>query len=302
MPDIYTVIVTFNGEKWIENCLNSLLNSSINTRVVVVDNGSTDKSIEILKNYEDKITLILSEENLGFGGGNNIGIRAAAESGAEYIFLLNQDAYVEKDTIEKLLNFSASNKFYGIISPMQMAPGGAGPDPLFKKYFSSELLNNKADIIPVRFVNAAAWFIPFRVFKQCGLFHPVFFHYGEDNNFCSRVQYHGYKAGILKTASVIHDREVGSDEEKKLLQQIRTVPLYTLLDIRKPRLLAWMLGYLKLQRLKSKLDSVSTDLQKLNLLYSDQKKWFNSRFAESGKIRRETKEGLPDLKIPGNGR
>src|SRR5688572_15047763 len=124
MPAIYTIIVTYNGAPWIEKCLQHLLESSTPTHIVIVDNASTDHTLEILKKYEGKLELIRSEKNLGFGGGNNIGIQHALKNNAAFFFLLNQDAYVEKDCIGQLAKALEQHKEYGILSPLQLDSSG----------------------------------------------------------------------------------------------------------------------------------------------------------------------------------
>jgi len=296
MHKIFTVIVTFNGSQWIRQCLESLQSSTIKGEIIVVDNGSADDTLEILQTFKEQIHLIAEGKNMGFGGGNNLGIVEALKSGAEYIFLLNQDAYVRPDTIEKLYSAALKYPEYGIISPMQMEACGKKPDVLFEKYYDSNSSNDRHDIFEVRFVNAAAWFCRAEVFKKSGLFHPVFFHYGEDNHFCSRVQYHGFKVGIFKATSVIHDREYSSKDKKKiLLQKMRTVPLYTLMDIRKPFFIAWLIGYRKLKRLKAALESEGITGKEIEDLFNQQVEWFTGKLTEVKAIRKATRKAYPPL-------
>src|SRR6218665_377600 len=117
MTKIFTIIVTYNGAAWIETCMKQLLQSTVSTEIIVIDNCSTDDTISILKKFEGKFLLITSDKNLGFGAGNNIGIQHAIKNNASFIFLLNQDAYVEKDCIEKSVEALQANPEYGIISP-----------------------------------------------------------------------------------------------------------------------------------------------------------------------------------------
>lgn len=100
----YVIVVTYNGKKWYDRCLNSLFNSSIFINVIVVDNKSNDGSVAYIKHKWPQVTIIENSENVGFAAANNIGFKFAFENGADYFFLLNQDAWVEYNTIEKLLN------------------------------------------------------------------------------------------------------------------------------------------------------------------------------------------------------
>src|ERR1700761_24513 len=117
--NIAVIIVTYNGAKWIEKCITSLLNSSFKVKIIVVDNGSTDETLNLLEKYTE-IYLLKATKNLGFAKANNEGITIGLQQNVEYIFLLNQDAWVERDTIEKLLNVAEANKEYGIISPIHL--------------------------------------------------------------------------------------------------------------------------------------------------------------------------------------
>ena len=97
--NVVTIIVSYNGIKWIDNCLSSLINSNVKTDVIAVDNGSTDGTLAYLKQCKWLTYLHASEENLGFGKANNIGLEIAHRKKYKYIFLLNQDAWVESNTL-----------------------------------------------------------------------------------------------------------------------------------------------------------------------------------------------------------
>src|SRR5688500_16413925 len=103
---VYVVIVTYNGIKWVEECFSSLRNSAYPIQTIVIDNGSTDGTIELVARNFKEVHLIKSKINLGFGKANNMGIRLAYSNDADFIFLLNQDAWIERDTIGDLVNVS----------------------------------------------------------------------------------------------------------------------------------------------------------------------------------------------------
>lgn len=304
MDKVYTIVVTYNGAKWIEKCLQHLLASKFSTSIIITDNNSTDETIELLQPYLNKIELIKSEKNNGFGAGNNIGIKKALDHDADFIFLLNQDAYVNEDCIGSLVTTLKDNPSFGIISPLQSDGSGQHLDKAFKNYLKNLIPEEELEKalkknsqptslapVPVRFVNAASWMISKAAIKTVGLFHPVFHHYGEDNNYSSRLQYHKFKIGVSLNATVIHDRyDAEKDAEKLLLRKLKTVPLYTLLDIRKPFAIAYLSGLLKLKRIKKKLHvHYSKDIREIFL---EQRKWFTNRLKEAKQIRKETKKNL----------
>jgi len=301
MPEIFSIIVTYNGAPWIERCLHDLLQSNIKTEVIVIDNASTDNTLDIINSFEN-IHLIKSKENLGFGQANNLGIDFAMKNGADFIFLLNQDAYVFKNTISQLAEALKKNPRFGLLSPLQLEANGKEIEPVFKNFlrrnYSDDIINkmfsaeNNFDIhkpYAMRFVNAAAWMMTRECVLKTGLFHPVFFHYGEDNHYASRVQFHGMKIGVLPAAHVIHDckKEV-ADSYSLLIRKMKNIPLYTLLDLRKPFPVAYVLGFLKWRRLSGKL--LKYDNAEVESIIEEQKKWFTSKLQKVKNIRKETKD------------
>ncbi len=90
--------------QWIKRCLNSLKNSTLKVSTVVIDNGSIDGTQAYIQNHFPEVDFIQSKTNLGFGQANNIGIKKAYDNQADYVFLLNQDAWIDhNDTIENLV-------------------------------------------------------------------------------------------------------------------------------------------------------------------------------------------------------
>lgn len=202
---VLVIIVTYNAMHWAEKCLSSLKCSSHAADVIIIDNGSKDSTTSFIKEHYPEYTLIESGKNLGFGAANNIGLKHAIERNYDYVYLLNQDAWIFPDTIQKLIDVSKHHKEYGIISPMQFCGDETKLDSGFQRIFDSA--NKKTDeIIEVPFIMAAHWFIPCVTIKNIGGFSPTFFHYGEDNNLIDRLHFHGYKVGVLKKAKAVHDR------------------------------------------------------------------------------------------------
>ncbi len=220
---INVVIVTYNGMEWIENCLKSLSNTTIPVSVIVVDNSSTDGTIEFIKTNFQDVILLQQNENLGFGKANNIGIKKAYYSGADYVFLLNQDAWVTPDAIENLIKAHQKEPEYGITSPMHLNGKGDALDYNFsnyinpikcKKIYSDIFLNTiQEKIYKTEFVNAAAWLISRKCIGIVGGFNPSFFHYGEDDNYVHRVQFHQFKVGVCPHSIIYHDREINFENK-----------------------------------------------------------------------------------------
>jgi GT2 family glycosyltransferase len=222
----WTIIVHYNGAEWIEKCLDSFSNTKFEDKIIVVDNCSTDiEGVQIITNKFPKTVLIKLNENIGFGRANNVGIELAIEKKAQYVFLLNQDAWVcEDDTIENLIQVAKNNPEFGIVSPIHYNSTKTALDQGFAAYMTKsknvELLSkifheNNDSIYEIPFVNAAAWLLNVKCFKKIGFFDPDFFMYGEDTDLINRVLFHKMKLGITPLANICHAREHRSKDFPK---------------------------------------------------------------------------------------
>jgi len=217
-PLVYVIVVTYNGSKWINSCLDSLKKSTIPVKTIVIDNNSNDNTISIIAENHPEVILHQSKINLGFGKANNLGIKQAIDSGSDYVFLLNQDAWIQPHTLEILININKNYPEYYIISPMHLDGPGNNLDHSFsvhispnntKELVSDLILKNKAlkDVYPTPFVNAAFWLISRDCIEEVGFFDTIFPHYGEDNDYLNRVTFHNKKIGISPITFGYHDRD-----------------------------------------------------------------------------------------------
>lgn len=214
MADVFVIIVTYNGMKWLDRCLGSLRLSTIPIHTLVVDNASSDGTPEYIAQHFPEVELIRSDENLGFGKGNNIGLRKAMAVNSHYVFLLNQDAWIKPETIQNLIQVHKANPAYGILSPVHFHGSKDELEIKFSEYaspantpglFSDLFMGNLKDVYPTTFVNAAAWLISSDCLKEVGGFNPMFSHYGEDEDYVNRCQYKKIKIGIVPAATIFHD-------------------------------------------------------------------------------------------------
>jgi GT2 family glycosyltransferase len=184
--------------------------------VFVVDNGSTDDTLKQISEFPS-VRLIQGHGNIGFGRANNLGVRAALDIGADSVFLLNQDAWVEEGGLDRLSALQSKHPCFGILSPIHLDGTGTRLDQDFgvnlcrqedvdlvsKLFCESRSLQ---EVYPFRYVNAAAWLVSRACLEKVGGFDPLFFHYGEDENYCQRARYHGFEIGVCPSAQVFHDR------------------------------------------------------------------------------------------------
>lgn len=217
-PRVLAVVVTYNAMQWADRCFGSLLASSPRPDVLAVDNGSTDGTCEHVAAAFPEVELLGNTENQGFGAANNIGLRRALEGDYDFVYLMNQDAWVGEDTLRQLLG--AHRPEYGVLSPMQLSAEGI-PDANFRRKCGRSLeragvlmeprpgktsANAGDGIVEVPFVMAAHWLLSREAIRRTGGFSPAFRQYGEDDNFIDRLHWHGLKCGVVPAASAVHDR------------------------------------------------------------------------------------------------
>lgn len=267
--NVYCIVVTYNAMKWIDKCLLSLRQSSIKINPVVIDNCSKDETIDYIKANYPEAYLIINNENKGFGQANNQGIEYAYKSGATHFFLLNQDAWVNFDTIKILIE--VQNKYnLTIASPIHL--NGKG-NLLDRGYFYSTVSEERnvefvSDLVlkclkpyySVSLINAAAWMLSRKTIEQIGGFDPIFFHYGEDNNYCQRIMFHHGKIAFVPGCYIYHDREIKGNLKvhKKYSTSSSLLTIYAdintgLLSINKERLKIHLYNMMKFIILLSEL-------------------------------------------------
>lgn len=213
MKKVAIIIVTWNGMKWIDKCLSSINQSNYPVTTFLVDNNSTDGTPNHIEKGFPNVRLIHSQKNLGFGKANNVAIQQAFKEKFDYFFLLNQDAYIKEDTVERLLEVAATDE-YAIVSPVHLNGNGSKVDPYFREfvlgkcqdYLDQSVVGVSKRIFDSAFIPAAAWFLPSRTIQEIGLFDSLFYHYGEDDNYCQRCNYHHRKIVFTLDAIVLHDR------------------------------------------------------------------------------------------------
>lgn len=208
---VFVIVVTYKGMTWYERCFTSLRNSEYPIHIVVIDNASNDGTVEYIRQYFPEIHLIESKENIGFGNANNIGMRYALDNGCDYVFLLNQDAWIESNTLSELVRIHQKHPKYGILSPLHLNAeknhfniliddGNRNYELMSDFYFGK-----KKEVYPVKYVNAAAWLIPKVTLEIIGGFSPIFLQYGEDDDYINRMHFHDIPIGICLNIFVVHD-------------------------------------------------------------------------------------------------
>lgn len=228
MDKVLVIIVTYNAHDWIHQCLNSVDMERYDA--FVVDNASTDDTRHILKTEYPKAIVRAMDKNLGFGQANNIGLRYALDNGYDYVFLLNQDAWLLPDTIDKLIVAHKQHPEYWVLSPLQMNTAQGGVEKQFGVYCKKNKIQLNFNVPQrVDFVNAALWLMPIECIKVVGGFDPIFPHYGEDVDYVNRIKYWKKYVGIVANVEAYHERVLNDNimNDKRFVEkQIITGKIY----------------------------------------------------------------------------
>lgn len=237
---IYVIIVTYNAMKWVDRCFGSLRQSETPCVPVVIDNLSKDETVGYIREHYPEAHLIVNSENRGFGQANNQGIEWAYRQGGTNFFLLNQDAWVHPDTIGKLVAIQ-NEKSIAVVSPIHLnGPGDKMDFGFFSKIVLSEKNQNYVSDLEIGCVksfysvfkiNAAAWMLSRKTIETIGGFDPIYFHYGEDGNYCQRIKYHKEQVVFVPGAYIHHDRVLQGNMKVYKSKEVVMLLLYMYTDV-----------------------------------------------------------------------
>lgn len=261
-PKIFIIILNYNGKDVIKNCLASVFKIDYpDFEVVVVDNNSSDGSLESAKNNFSKANFIKNEANLGFSAGNNIGIRFALERMADYVLLLNNDTEVEKDFLAKLVEMAETDEKIGTVSPVifnghnrQVWFSGGGINWLRMKTKHSQQIATE-DYFETDFISGCAMLVKAEVFRVVGLLDEDYFLYWEDVDFSVRARKAGFK-NIVVTGSWIYHFEKSEQEKKNKIYWLVVSGLIFFKKNSPSILKPWIASYVVLRKIKNWADVV----------------------------------------------
>ena len=221
MDRTFAIIVNYRKPALTEEAVASLGNRSGENAVsiIVVDNGSADGSLERLKESCAGCTVLDAGGNLGFSGGNNIGIRYALEHGAEYILLLNNDAAVERGAMEALLAAAGSRT---IVAPKivfdsdssRVWYGGGHVSRMRGGFYHETVAASVGSARDVDFASGCCMLVPAGFFRECGLMDERFFLYCEDAELCLRAARAGSSIRYEPQAVVRHKVSASTGGER----------------------------------------------------------------------------------------
>lgn len=224
--DLSIIILNYKSLGLVKNCLKALadLNLPYKYEIIVIDNHSNDGSAEYLRNYYFNIIFIESNKNLGFAGGNNLGLKKAK---GKYILLINPDIFVLPRAVELMYDFMEQHSAAGLCGPKLLNPDGSlqyscshWPDwrlPFYRRTFLSQTKKGKKWIShylmhdwdhsanrTVDALYAACYFIRRDALNEVGLFDERYFMYLEDVDLCKRFWLKKWEIWYIAQSKVIH--------------------------------------------------------------------------------------------------
>ncbi|MBS1786510.1 MAG: glycosyltransferase family 2 protein [Acidobacteria bacterium] len=210
-PQVSVIILNFNGSRWLQPCLQSLRATEYaNFKTVLVDNASTDNSVEVVRSQFPEVEVIINPGNLGFSEGNNVAIRKALAEVANYVVLLNPDTRVTPGWLSELIAVGERETGIGILGAIQLTYDSNEFNTWTTTALSAHLVELQSptarDWIEVEWVEGACFAIKREVIERIGLLDPIYFAFYEEIDFCRRAAFHGYKTAIVPRSRIHHFR------------------------------------------------------------------------------------------------
>lgn len=252
------VIVTYNSEDVIQTCISSI-GTHLRPNIVIVDNASTDSTTSLVEKKFKEIQIRKLQNNLGYAGGNNVGIELALKKRAEYLLILNPDTVLHKDCIKKFLFHAGTHVQTQILGPkiykvknhvilersdrisnkkdpigrerslqddekILWSVGGV----LDKKRYTAKLVgydeNDRGQYDTsqqVDFISGTCMLIPRKILEIGMRFEEKYFLYYEDVEFCMRAKKHGFNSVVVPDAKIDHLEVSESDSGQAKMSNIK---------------------------------------------------------------------------------
>ena len=204
-PLVSIVIINWNGIRFIDKCIKSILSSTYkNIEIIVVDNASTDGSPEYLSKRYPNIKLIKNARNLGYARACNIGIKYAK---GDIIAILNNDVWVDASWLEPLIRI-LSNPRIGVAGPVIVDPSNKIQNFGYLLHFSCYPIpvnvDNRHEKLKLDYISGAAIIARKKTLMEIGGFDEKFFAFYEDADLCFRLKTKGYECRICKSSKIYH--------------------------------------------------------------------------------------------------
>lgn len=228
-PKVTVIILTWNRVDDVVTCLESFSEVTYsNLEVVVVDNASADETVETVRTRYPWTTLIVNDDNLGYVGGNNVGIRYALEKGTDYVFVLNSDTKMTATCLDELVRVMQSDPRIAITGAKNLYM--QNPVYTWGKYgvlnWGPMLVRTHGRFVrdypesspkDVDWVIGNGCMMSRTALETVGIFDEDFFQVNEDVDWCMRARKLGYRIVYVDTAAIHHRGASSADLSKPIV-------------------------------------------------------------------------------------
>ncbi len=236
LPHVTIIVLNWNGLNDTLDCLESLGQLDYQGyRVLVVDNGSVDGSVPVIRERFPEVTIIENGENLGYAGGNNVGLRYAMAQGADYALLLNNDTVVDPAFLRILVDVVEAEPAVGIAGPtiyyhkrpdVIWSAGGA----IDWRRGSTRMVGLDVQDVgqfgknprEVDFVTGCALLVRVKAIEEAGELDERFFMYYEETEWCVRITRAGYRIIHVPQAKIWHKISPYAQADSSLIHYYMT--------------------------------------------------------------------------------
>ena len=216
-PEVYVITLNWNGKNHTVECVESLKKLNYpNYNIIVVDNASSDGSVDEFKKRFTDITIIENERNLGYADGFNTGLKHAYKKGADYFLILNNDTVIDSNALEELVKIAENDSDIGFVSgkvyfynrPNAIQTVGKKTHPVAIVMghigWGEEDKGQYDKIRECDFIDDVFLLVRREVFEKTQGYDSNFFLYGEETDWCARVRRAGFKIVYTPYAKIWH--------------------------------------------------------------------------------------------------
>lgn len=251
--DAAVVVPNWNGADSLQACLDSLLSQSLKPHIIVVDNGSSDNSVQLLEEKYPSVELIRHDKNKGYAGGMNPGLQRAIELKLKYVAAFNNDAVADKHWLEELVEYLDKHPKTGIAACKLLSADGKHLDSTGDYYTvwglpyprgrSESEVDKYDEQTEIFAASGGASLFRVKMLEEIGLFDEDFFAYYEDVDLSFRAQLAGWKVTYVPASIAYH--EIGATSSKikgfTTYQSMKNLQLLHYKNV--PRHYFWKVGW-----------------------------------------------------------
>lgn len=214
LPLVYVLVLNYCSLEDTVQCVDTVRRLDYpNVRLLVIDNASPDGSGEILRTRFSETEFLQLPTNTGYAGGNNAGMRIALEHGADYVFVINPDVRLSERAASRCIELMEGDRSIGALNPIQLDGDGARIDEKFRLGIFARHGFAEPSVPIVQdhcwdtvTLYGAALMVSRTTLARVGGFDPLFFAYGEEEDFARRVRAKGLRLVVTSASTVRHLR------------------------------------------------------------------------------------------------